>query len=76
MKPIEPTIELHGPAATHNMRCAVRAGKSAVLDMTRGVFMPSWEAQADGWHLVQARTWLQKVALWVLTLNGLAKRQP
>jgi hypothetical protein len=40
-----------------------------VLDMNAGVFLPSWKAQANGWHLVQARTWWQRLALRALALN-------
>ncbi|SBT10655.1 hypothetical protein PROAA_610015 [Candidatus Propionivibrio aalborgensis] len=70
MTPREPTIELHGPAATHDQRCAVMSGESAVLDLDTGVFLPCWKAQAEGWHLVQARTWWQRLALRVLTPNA------
>lgn len=70
MEPREPTIEVHGPVATHDQRCAVMPGESAVLDLNAGVFLPSWKAQAEGWHLVQARTWLQRMALRVLTPNA------
>lgn len=59
----EPKIECHGPAATHDQSCAVLRGESAVLNLNLGVFEPSWKAQEKGWHLVHARTWLQKLAL-------------
>lgn len=59
----EPTIEIHGPVARHDQRCAVLRGAAAVLDMDQWVFQPSWRAQADGWALVQARTRFQRLAL-------------
>lgn len=60
-----PTIEYHGPVATHDQSCAVyhHLGAPAVLNMSRGVFEPSWEAQKDGWHLIHARTLLQRLLL-------------
>lgn len=69
-EPREPFIEIHGPAAVHDQRCAVLRGEFAVLGMDRGVFEPSWPAQASGWRLVRARTRLQKIALWVLERGG------
>lgn len=63
MNPREPEIEVHGPVAAHDQRCAVLPGTSAVLNLSIGVFEPSWKAQSQGWRLVQARTWLQRLAL-------------
>lgn len=51
-----PNIEFHGPTATHDQPCAVYHDQPAVLDMNKGVFEPSWKAQADGWCLVKANT--------------------
>lgn len=58
-----PKIRVLGPAAEHDQSCAVLHGAKAVLDMDSWVFQPSWRAQADGWHLVQARTSWQRVVL-------------
>lgn len=63
MKPREPFLEVPGPFAVHDQRCAVLAGESAVYQLWDGVFAPSWKAQAEGWRLIQARTWLQRLAL-------------
>jgi hypothetical protein len=59
----DPTIEFHGPAATHDMPCAVYRKKPAVLDCNTGVFHPSWSAQSDGWQLVRATSWFQRLVL-------------
>lgn len=69
MKPREPQIEVPGPFAIHDMRCAVLPHESAVYHLNDGVFYPSWQAQAYGWRLVQARTWFQRLALR-LAFNG------
>jgi len=58
-----PTIISHGMWAEHNQCCAVYPGKSAVLDMTRNVFSPSWDAQFQGWRLVHAQNWFQLLIL-------------
>lgn len=76
MTPREPTIEVLGPCAEHDQRCAVLAGASAVLDMDEWVFRPSWEAQRRGWRLVQARTWIQRLALRLAFGIRVAPQQP
>lgn len=60
-----PTIEFHGPAATHDMPCCVDylAGEPAVLNTNTGVFGPSWAARRRGWRLVRADTVFQR---WIL----------
>lgn len=63
MKPREPNIEVPGPFAIHDMRCAVEPGESAVYFLNDGVFYPSWKAQEKGWQLVQAKTRFQR---WIL----------
>lgn len=63
MKPREPLVEVLGPLALHDQRCAVLPGESAVLYMNDGVFHPSWKAQIDGWHLVRATTRVQRFIL-------------
>jgi hypothetical protein len=61
----KPTIEFHGPAATHDMPCCVDylVNEPAVYDMSCGVFMPSWKAQQRGWRLVYANTAFKR---WLL----------
>lgn len=59
--PREPRVEIHGPIATHDQRCAVLSGQHAVLDLNRGVFKPSWKAQELGWQLVCADTWWKRL---------------
>ncbi len=60
MKRLEPTIITDGgPWAEHNMPCAVKQSEPAVLDLGTGIFMPSWEAQRDGWMLIKAPKWLR-----------------
>lgn len=64
METRKPNVVYHGPVAEHDMACPVFFSQyPAVLDMHRGVFEPSWQAQAKGWRLVQARTWFQRLAL-------------
>ena len=63
MEPRTPNVVVHGPVAEHDQCCAVYNTESAVLDLSEGVFLPSWRAQKNGWHLVRARTRLQRLAL-------------
>ena len=67
------TITFHGPAAEHDMPCAVYRDQPAVFDMNRGVFLPSWYAQRDGWHLVKAHNWWQR---WLLRYGFQVEREP
>ena len=53
MDVFEPTVEFNGPAAEHNMPCAVHGDEHAVLQANTGVFLPSWKAQKEGWRLVK-----------------------
>lgn len=47
-----------GPWLKHNMPCAVSwDNKKAVFDMNNNTFQPSWDAQKDGWMLVNAKGW-------------------
>ena len=61
--PVEPHIHYEGPIAFHTQRCAVLPEQHAVLDLSTGVFHPSWIAQDQGWRLVRADTFLQRLAL-------------
>jgi len=60
-----PKIEMYGPVAEHDQACAVLhdKGVKAVLNLSTGIFEPSWEARREGYYLVQAKTPLQK---WIL----------
>jgi hypothetical protein len=60
-----PTIDSLGIVAFHDQACAVYHDQSAVMNCQTEVFYPSWQAQDDGWRLVQARTWFQRLALRV-----------
>lgn len=55
-----PTIAVDGPVAHHDMPCAVNRDNHAVLDLSQGVFKPSWECQEQGWHLIKADTKFQR----------------
>lgn len=66
MTPLKPTLHMEGPAAIHDMPCAILPGKSAVYAINYGIFVPSWEAQQQGWHTIKAETWFQrKVLKWL-----------
>lgn len=41
----EISIEMHGPAAKHNMPCAVCRVRHAVLDLSTGIMQPCWLCQ-------------------------------
>ena len=57
----QPEIVSHGPAATHDMPCAVYRELPAVLDCNTGIFHPSWSAQSDGYILIHVRRpWLRR----------------
>lgn len=54
----------YGLACEHNMPCAVYSTtEHAVCHMNTGVFQPSWMAQGEGWHLIQAKTPFQRFLL-------------
>ena len=51
-----------GPWAKHNMPCAVYyENNRAILALGENVFLPSWEAQADGYMLIRPPKWLRKL---------------
>lgn len=58
---LSPTIVHHGPAATHNMPCAVCRVRPAVYYINRDVFMPCWSCRQDGWELVRPESWWKKL---------------
>ena len=56
-----PTVENDGIVAFHDQACAVFYDREpAVFDCNKGFFHPSWAAQKEGWHLVQANTRFQR----------------
>lgn len=65
MKLHKPTIENDGLVAEHDMPCAVFHNKAAVIDCADNVFHPSWAAQSEGWKLVRATNWMQRLVLRV-----------
>lgn len=51
-EPHVPTIVTDGgPWATHDQACAVCHQRSAVLDLSDGIFQPCWECRREGWLL-------------------------
>jgi hypothetical protein len=52
-----------GPWATHNYPCPVYREKHAVIDLSTGIFQPSWEAQYQGWRLIKADSWVKFMVL-------------
>jgi hypothetical protein len=59
----KPTIEFHGPAATHDQGCAVCYTNHAVYSFGEGVFLPCWHCQENGWRLSKPWGWR-----WLLRL--------
>lgn len=53
-----------GPWVSHNYPCPLYRTEPAVWDMNSNVFLPSWAAQREGWHLVHAAGW----KLWLLRM--------
>ena len=47
----EIVVVMHGPAATHNMPCAVCRDRHAVLDLTIGIMQPCWQCQDRGYRV-------------------------
>ena len=60
---LKPTVIAHGPACDHNIPCAVEQDKLAVLQANTGVFLPSWEAQGEGWMLIKVPKWLKPLLM-------------
>lgn len=55
--------------AVPNVKCAVYPGHyqtPPVFDGKRQVFEPSFQAQASGWQLVQAKNWFQRLVMLVV----------
>jgi len=53
----KPTIEFHGPTATHDMACAVCQSRPAVYSIPEGVFKPCWICQ-EAWELRRIPWWV------------------
>ncbi len=58
-----PELIFHGPCVEHDYACPVHRNLPAVLNMSTGVFEPSWKAQEEGWALVKADSWFKKFVL-------------
>jgi hypothetical protein len=66
----QPKIEQHGPIVIHDMCCPVYFHRPAVFDMKSGVFLPSWEAQRDGYILLTVKnSWLRKLLLKLFSVH-------
>jgi hypothetical protein len=61
-------VEDHGPAAKHNMPCAVCRTQKAVLELDSGVFHPCWVCQGSGWR-IERPTFFDR--LWMFFVIGL-----
>lgn len=62
MKPRKPNVEVYGPAAIHDMVCAVCQQNHAVLDLSVGHYLPCWRCQRDGYMLVRPPKLLRGLA--------------
>ena len=52
-----------GPWATHDVPCPIYwESESAILDMEKGQFHPSWKAQKEGWRLVKFPRWMLRIS--------------
>ena len=63
MTPRRPFLHVDGMVAFHDQSCAVISNESAVFNLQRGVFEPSWKAQEKGWRLVRAKNKFQALIL-------------
>lgn len=54
-----------GLYAKHNQNCSIFFKEKAVFDCQKNVFEPSWEAQRQGWKLIQSKTLWQKFCMWM-----------
>ena len=61
MELFEPTIHVLGPAANHNMPCAICRERHAVIMLNTGVFEPCWECRKTGWRTVRLPEWTWRV---------------
>lgn len=59
MERFKPTIEFHGPAATHDMPCACCHSRPAVYNLNDGVFKPCWICQ-ETWELRRLPWWKRR----------------
>lgn len=62
-KPFQPTVAFIGMAAEHDMPCPIRPHLFATYHCQTGVFHPSWGAHEEGWRLVRARNWFQRLLI-------------
>lgn len=64
---LQPVIEFHGPIVVHNMCCAVYYHLPAVYNKEHGVFLPSLEAQRDGFTLIRIKNkFIRKLLNWFI----------
>ncbi len=61
----QPTIIDLGPAALHDMRCAL-CHRPAVLDINDDTFQPCWQCQSEGWQLVKRRKLDSAAIVWLV----------
>lgn len=54
-------VVVHGPAATHNMPCAVCRQNHAVLNLSTGIMGPCWTCTGKGYAVVRYRSWWRRV---------------
>lgn len=59
-----PVVRDYGPAAEHDVACAVCGSTKAVLDLDAGVFLPCWNCQRARWTLTVKRPWWSRLHAW------------
>jgi len=59
----ETNLKMYGPAATHEMPCAIYGcKKKAVIDINEGIFQPCWTHQSLGYAV--RRHWKARLSDW------------
>jgi len=51
------------PCCEHNYPCPIYRDHHAVYNASDGYFEPSWKARSEGWRLIKATNWFQKLLL-------------
>lgn len=53
----KPQINDYGgsPFAEHDVVCYICHEKKAVLDLNRGIFIPCWSCQKEGWVVIKRK---------------------
>lgn len=63
-KPAKVWVEAIGLGLVkHNFPCPVYRDQKAIHVSPGFYFQPSWEAQKDGWKLIQAKSCIQKIVI-------------